>query len=93
MPAAVQFAPSSSAPVPPRKRWTRAECAALESAGVLSGERLELIDGELLTKTGKKRAPVNSLTLLQNWLVSIFGGEFVNPEAPIDVSPEDNPTN
>lgn len=93
MPAAVQFAPPSSVPIPPRKRWTRAECAALETAGVLQGERLELIEGELLTKMGKKRAHVNSLTLLQNWLVSVFGGEYVNPEAPIDVAPEDNPTN
>jgi len=33
------------------------------------------------------------LTLVQGWLVSVFGLQFVNPEAPIDVAPEDNPTN
>lgn len=27
------------------------------------------------------------------WLIQVFGGRFVNTEAPIDVAPEDNPTN
>jgi Uma2 family endonuclease len=27
------------------------------------------------------------------WLQSVFGKRFVNPSAPIDVSPEDNPSN
>src|SRR5262249_5538082 len=29
----------------------------------------------------------------QAWLVRVFGEAHVNPEAPIDVAPEDNPTN
>ena len=35
----------------------------------------------------------NSLTLLLRWLSQAFGYDFVNPSAPIDVAPEDNPTN
>jgi len=31
--------------------------------------------------------------LLFAWLIQVFGGRFVNSEAPIDVAPEDNPTN
>ena len=31
--------------------------------------------------------------LLVEWLVQIFGFRFVNQEVPIDVAPEDNPTN
>jgi Uma2 family endonuclease len=36
---------------------------------------------------------VDAGTLLQGWLIQIFGVRFVNAEAPIDVAPEDNPTN
>jgi len=78
---------------PPRKRWTRAECLALEASGLWDRERLELVHGELITKMGKKRPHVNALVAVQAWLVRTFGEQFVNPEAPIDVAPEDNPTN
>lgn len=78
---------------PPRKRWTRAECASLEASGLLDQQHLELIEGELISKMGKKRPHVNSLTLIQAWLQKVFGERFVHPEAPIDVAPEDNPTN
>jgi Uma2 family endonuclease len=77
----------------PRKRWTREEYHALEYCDVLQYQRLELVEGELISKMGKKRPHVTSLTQMQKLLVAIFGFEFVNPEAPIDVSPEDNPTN
>jgi len=80
-------------PDPPRKRWTRAECATLEASGLLEQERLELVEGELISKMGKKRPHVNSLTVLHAWLIQVFGWRVVNAEAPIDVAPEDNPTN
>ena len=78
---------------PPRKRWTRAECERLETSGLWDQQHLELIAGELISKMGKKRPHVNTLSLMYTWLVQTFGGPFVNPEAPIDVAPEDNPTN
>jgi Uma2 family endonuclease len=78
---------------PPRKRWNRSECVALETSGLWDQQRLELIDGELISKMGKKRPHVNALVAVQAWLVRTFGEQFVNPEAPIDVAPEDNPTN
>ena len=94
MPAAVSNWPDHAVPIdPPRKRWTRAECAALEATGLLRHERLELVAGELISKMGKKRPHVNALVAVQAWLVRTFGEQFVNPEAPIDVAPEDNPTN
>jgi hypothetical protein len=77
---------------PPRKRWTREEYEAL-SAVTVSQEKLELIEGDLISKMGKKRPHVIALNLLRGWLVSIFGLPFVNSEAPIDVSDEDNRTN
>jgi Uma2 family endonuclease len=81
------------APVPPRKRWTREECAPLEAAGLFEREKLELVDGELITKMGKNRRHVNAFRLMQYWLLEAFGKEFVDAEAPIDVSPGDNPSN
>ena len=78
---------------PPRKRWTRAECDELSSSGLFERQRLELIEGELIDKMGKNRPHVISLTLLLGWLIEVFGLHLVNPEAPIDVAPEDNPSN
>lgn len=94
MPTTVSEAPSRPIEqAPPRKRWTRSECLALEAAGLLDQQHLELIEGELIDKMGKKRPHVDAATLLQEWLIRVFGGRFVNPEAPIDVAPEDKPTN
>jgi Uma2 family endonuclease len=78
---------------PPRKRWTRAECDAVEAAGIFDLEQIELIEGELIDKMGKNRPHVDAAALLIGWLIRIFGARFVNVEAPIDVAPEDNPTN
>ncbi len=94
MPVALTQPEAAAAPpIPPRKYWTRAECSALEDAGLLAGQHLELIEGELINKMGKKLPHVSAVTLLRTWLMGVFGGLFVIQEAPIDVSPEDNPTN
>jgi Uma2 family endonuclease len=77
---------------PPRRQWTREERVRLEESGLLNGERWELIEGELLRKMPKKRRHVQALAILTGWLISVFGDQSVNTEAPIDVSPEDNPT-
>ena len=78
---------------PPRKLWTRSEYEGLYSSVLMDRHRLELIEGELIDKMGKNRPHVNSLTLLLGWLIEVFGLRHVNPEAPIDVAPEDNPSN
>jgi Uma2 family endonuclease len=94
MPIALTEVPAPVVPPePPRKRWTRAECAALEASGLLDQESLELVEGELISKMGKKRPHVSSFKRLQEWLVHVFGWRFVDAEAPIDVAPEDSPTN
>ena len=94
MPTVLNEAPLRPIPPdPPRKRWTRAECVVLEASGLLDQQKLELVEGELISKMSKKRPHVNSVALLAGWLVQTFGLMFVNQEAPIDVAPEDNPTN
>jgi Uma2 family endonuclease len=82
----------SPPPVPRRKHWTREQCAPLEAAGLFKDERLELIEGELISKMGKNLPHVNALMSMLFWLAEVFGKSFVNAEAPIDVSPEDNPS-
>jgi Uma2 family endonuclease len=65
----------------------------MEATGLWDQQRLELVEGELISKMGKNRPHVNVLTLVFAWLIRVFGEQHVNPEAPIDVAPEDNPTN
>jgi hypothetical protein len=94
MPVALTTALDPPAPlIPPRKRWTRAECAVLEASGIWDQQKLELIDGELITKMGKPRSHINALVSMMHWLADVFGQERLNPNAPIDVAPEDNPSN
>jgi len=60
--------------------------------GALEGQKMELVEGELINKMGKKRPHSNSLELLQRMLLGVFGRRL-NRETPIDVAPDDNPTN
>jgi hypothetical protein len=59
---------------------TRAECVALEDSGLWDQQRLELVDGELISKLGKKRRHVSAIVAVQDWLMRTFGAQFVNPE-------------
>ena len=81
------------APEPPRKRWTRAECETLVSHGLLDYEHLELVEGELIGKMGKKRPHSNAARSLYGWLLQVFGFKFVLNEESIDVAAADNPIN
>jgi len=51
-----------------------------------------LVDGELISKMGKNRPHVVTHGIIRRWLSRIFGDEYVDSEAPIDVAPEDSPT-
>ena len=75
-----------------RKRWTRAEYESLSGNELLSQQRTELVEGELINKMGKGLPHVRALVLLHEWLLAIFGRRRVVPEPSIDVFPEDNPT-
>jgi len=78
--------------VPRRKTWTREQLAPLEASGFFKDERLELVEGELISKMGKHRPHVIAVMSMLVWLMECFGKSFAEAEAPIDVSPEDNPT-
>ncbi len=92
MPAVVEV---HSAQLPPgaRRRLTRADCEALEKAGLLEWERFELIDGELIRKMPKSRLHSIVLHILHVWLQRVFGEEYVEQEVSIDLGPRLTPTN
>jgi Uma2 family endonuclease len=94
MPTAVTERPYRPVPAdPPRKRWTRAECAAFEATGLWGQQHLELIEGELIDrKMGKNRPHASTLAVVNAWMIRVFGERYVNSETSIDVAPEDNPT-
>jgi len=82
-----------ASPAPPRKQFTRTECATIEAAGLFDQQNLELIEGDLIDRKGKTPRHVDAASLLMGWSMQIFRVRFVNLNAPIDVAPEDNPTN
>jgi Uma2 family endonuclease len=98
MPVETVTNPLSSPPYPDagyprRKRWTRGDCKSLESTGLWEREKLELIEGDVVSKMGKSWPHVTSTALVMKWLAAVFGPLHAIQDAPIDVSPEDNPTN
>jgi hypothetical protein len=77
MPSALIDVPVELVPRgPSRKRWTREECGHLAAAGLLDQQHLELIEGELIDKMGKKRPHVNAVAMMYGWALKVFGGRF-----------------
>jgi Uma2 family endonuclease len=50
----------------------------IEATGLFDQEHLELIDGELISKMGKKRPHVDAAAFLLGWLIQVFGYRLVN---------------
>ena len=83
------IAPPAEFEAIPRKKWTRDECAQL--GAILDLRHYELIDGELIEKMSKNHPHIRAVTLLRQWLLSVFSGLNIGLEIPVDVRPEDNP--
>ena len=79
---------SAAEPFIPRKVWTRTEIDRLSFDGL----SLELVNGELIDRMGKRPPHNYWKTILGNWLREQYGDEYVRSEDPIDVAPADNPT-
>jgi Uma2 family endonuclease len=77
---------------PPRKRWTREECETFEQAGLWAGQHFELIEGELINKTGKHLPHTLALKRVVEILRQVFGWDAVLQETSIDVAREDHST-
>ena len=64
----------------------------MEAAGLLNTEHLELVEGELINRLGKRRPHSECARILDLWLVQVFGVRYVNFASPVNVAPGDNPT-
>ena len=70
--------------------WTRDEAHALVEMGFPNAEKLELIGGALIDRSGKKHPHNFWQNLIHAWLVQTFRPEYVQWRPSIYVSPEDN---
>jgi Uma2 family endonuclease len=73
---------------PPRKRFTRDEVEQMLHAGIFVGQRLELIDGELIDKMGQDPPHSHTLRIVHAWLIKIFG-ERTQMQQPIEAGAAD----
>lgn len=85
MPVPLTLQPTPYEPVPNRIRWTRKQCEMMRDGGILTG-RYELIDGEILSKMGQKPAHAYVIRALLTWLTGLFGAEYTQIQATIDLS-------
>ena len=84
--------PDSASPRSRRESDGRERNASrLKSRASGHQQHLELIEGELISKMGKKRPHTNAMVIMHAWLLRVFGEQYVNQEASIDVAPVDNP--
>ena len=67
---------------PKPKLWTRAECHRLVERGELE-ERYEFIEGIIYQPMTKHSPHIITLLLVYQWLVRVFGLDFVQKEDPI----------
>ncbi|HVK02213.1 MAG TPA: Uma2 family endonuclease [Armatimonadaceae bacterium] len=75
-----------------RKRWTRSEVTWMENAGLLTGH-YELLNGEIISKTGQNRPHARAVMKLIAFLLALFGDERVQTQATMEVREDDRPLN
>ena len=74
------------------RRWTRAEYDRMIEHGLFGpGERLELIDGEILTMTPPGTSHAGTIGLVQDVLCVVFGHTHVRVQLPFALDPASEP--
>jgi Uma2 family endonuclease len=75
------------------RRWTRGEYDKMIAAGVFAaGDRVELVDGEILQMTPQGSVHAATILILQDALRLAFGSGFsVRPQLPLALSPDSEP--
>jgi Uma2 family endonuclease len=74
------------------RRWTRAEYDRMIEHGLLGeDDRVELIDGEILTMAPQGTRHAGTIRLVQNVLGSVFGHEHVGVQLPFALDPASEP--
>jgi Uma2 family endonuclease len=89
MPVALLQPPASGGQPLPRKRFTRLEVERMLDAGLFSGQRFELIDGDLIDKMGQNPPHASAIRLCMALLMKIFGVDLVEVQLPIEAGAAD----
>jgi Uma2 family endonuclease len=76
-----------------RKRFTRDEYQQMLDSGIFAGQRLELIDGELIDKMGQNPPHAATLRQVLLLLAEIFGLNLVLGQSPVEVATRDSKSN
>ncbi len=64
---------------PNRYCWTLAECYEMAEEGYITG-RYEIIDGEVIGKTGENPPHTVAINLFQQWLLTFFNVMHIQPK-------------
>lgn len=71
-------------PLPNRLKWTVKEFERLTEMGAFSGQKIELIEGEMVEKMSQNEPHVWGIFLMQKKLVQLFGDTImVRAQAPL----------
>src|SRR5262245_10736836 len=77
---------------PRTRRWTRAEYYRLADMGLFHGQRVELIEGELMVQSPQKAAHFTTTDRVAELLRQHFGSGFhVRMQGPLDLGPHSEP--
>lgn len=89
MPATPVLPSEASSEALPRKRFTREEVDRLIDTGLFTGQRFELIDGDLVDKMGQNPGHALSIRRILKWLVSFVEADLILVQLPIEAGGED----
>jgi Uma2 family endonuclease len=81
MPVATLQSPVGGAP--PRKRFTVSEVEQMLEVGLFAGQRLELIDGDLIDKMGQNPPHSFAIRLVLGWLAQILEPGRILVQSPM----------
>jgi Uma2 family endonuclease len=89
MPAAPTPSFEAAEAGPARKRFTREEIDRLAETGVFTGQRYELIDGDLIDKMGQNPPHSSAIQLLLECLARFFAVGVIRVQHPMEAAPGD----
>ncbi len=76
-----------------RKRFTRDDVDHMAKLGLFEGQRLELLDGDLLEKMGQNPPHADAIPLLLKLLAAIFDLLRIRIQSPMEIAVEDRKYN
>lgn len=76
---------------PRTRRWTRDEYYRLAGEGWFAGQRVQLIEGEIIQMPPQGHAHARGILLVQRALAGIFGLDHIRSQMPLNIPGESDP--